>query len=184
MPVSIGSGPEHNFDQPLELLSDCHRRIERFLAVLSRIAGTARGRALNPEEGRSLATALRYFREAAPRHTADEEESLFPRLRDCGGEEIATALERVTALEADHARANQLHAELDGIFSEWQERGGLAPGKEDRLRLDLAELSALYSEHIRVEDQVVFPFAGRVLDKESRLAIGREMAERRGVYIR
>ena len=29
----------------------------------------------------ALESALRYFREAAPKHTADEEESLFPRLR-------------------------------------------------------------------------------------------------------
>lgn len=119
MPVKIGAAPEHNFDQPLELLSDCHRRIERFLAVLSQVAEGARGRALGADEKRSLTTALRYFREAAPRHTADEEESLFPRMRACGGPEVAAALDRVATLEADHVRANQLHADVDEIFSEW-----------------------------------------------------------------
>jgi hemerythrin-like domain-containing protein len=184
MPVNIGAGPEHNFDQPLELLSDCHRRIERFLCVQSQIAASARGRALGEDERRSLTTALKYFREAAPRHTADEEESLFPRMRTCGGEEVAEALERVDALEADHERASRLHTEVDEIFSEWLARGTIDPSKEERLRQDLAELASLYSEHIRIEDQFVFPFAGRILDIETRLEIGREMAKRRGLQIR
>src|SRR5215831_2910563 len=141
MPVKIGAALEHNFDQPLELLSDCHRRIESFLAVLSQIAATARGRALGEDESRSLSTALKYFREAAPRHTADEEESLFPRMRTCGGEEVAAALERVDALEADHGRASQLHAEVDEIFSEWQALGVIEHAKEQRLRQDLTELA-------------------------------------------
>jgi hemerythrin-like domain-containing protein len=184
MPVKIGATPEHNFDQPLELLSDCHRRIERFLAALSQIAAIAHGRGLVENERGSVTTALKYFREAAPRHTADEEESLFPRMRSCSGEEVAAALKKVDALEADHGRANRLHAEVDEIFSEWLERTVITPAKEKQLRHDLAELAALYSEHIRVEDQIVFPFAGRILDDETRLEIGREMAKRRGLQIR
>jgi hemerythrin-like domain-containing protein len=184
MPVKIGADPEHGFDQPLELLSDCHRRIERFLAVLSQIAATAGGRSLGKDERRSLTTALKYFREAAPRHTADEEESLFPRMRTCGGEEAAAALARVDALEADHGRAGRLHVAVDEIFSDWLARGEIEHGKEEGLRQDLAELAALYSEHIRIEDQLVFPFAGRILDSATRLEIGREMAKRRGLQIR
>jgi hypothetical protein len=38
-------------------------------------------RPLTEETRAALETALRYFREAAPKHTADEEESRFPRLR-------------------------------------------------------------------------------------------------------
>ena len=46
MAVKIGATPEHSFEQPLGLLSDCHRRIELFLGVLTRIAEDARGGAL------------------------------------------------------------------------------------------------------------------------------------------
>ena len=145
-------------------------------------AADARGRALSEDESRSLSTALRYFRNAAPRHTADEEESLFPRIRACGGAEVAAALERVEALEADHTRANQLHADVDRIFSKWQ-CAAISAEQEEQLRRDLAELEALYSEHIRIEDDVLFPFADRLLDSEARLEIGREMAGRRGVRI-
>ena len=33
MPIQIGQGADHSFDEPLGLLSDCHRRIEQFLGV-------------------------------------------------------------------------------------------------------------------------------------------------------
>ena len=55
-------------------MSDCHRRIERFLTVLVRVA--ERG-SLEGEARGAFEAALRYFRDAAPKHTADEEESLI-----------------------------------------------------------------------------------------------------------
>jgi len=78
MPVQIGA-PAHNFSDPTGLLSDCHRRIEMFLRVLEGVALVI-DRPLTGESRSALESALRYFREAAPKHTADEEESLFPRL--------------------------------------------------------------------------------------------------------
>ena len=181
MPVNIGGGPEHGFDEPLGLLSDCHRRIERFLGVLARVAGDARGGALNGEQRKALDIALRYFREAAPKHTADEEESLFPRMRACAGREAEQALDRVAALEADHRRAEQLHAEVEALFNAWRDQGRLTSGPDARLRDAIEELQQIYGDHIRTEDEYVFPLAGRALDREAQLAIGREMAERRGV---
>ena len=81
MLVKIGGPVDHGFDRPLGLLSDCHRRIERFLSVLVTIADAHRGAELPGPDRDALAGALHYFRTAAPRHSADEEESLFPRLR-------------------------------------------------------------------------------------------------------
>lgn len=181
MPVNIGTGPEHSFKEPLGLLSDCHRRVERFLGVLARVADEVRGAPLSEEQARAVMIALKYFREAAPRHTADEEESLFPRMRSCGGPEVEAALERVAALEGDHRRAEQLHAESDALFQEWLHEGRLNVEKDARLRAAMAELLAIYGEHIRVEDEYVFPLAGRALDQDAKEAIGREMASRRGV---
>ena len=57
---------------------------------------------LTEETRKSLETALRYFHEAAPKHTADEEESLFPRLRRLPNSEVRDALDRLDSLEADH----------------------------------------------------------------------------------
>ena len=43
MPIAIGQKLESDFRDPLGLLSDCHRRIERFLDGLIVISEQARG---------------------------------------------------------------------------------------------------------------------------------------------
>ena len=181
MPVVIGAKPQANFTDPIGLLTDCHRRIERFLSVLAQVAEQAAGGPLTPEQWTALDTALRYFREAAPKHTADEEETLFPRLRQSDRAEVRDVLVRVESLESDHARANQSHAEVDRLGQEWLSAGTLRPDDAARLSLLLAELSELYRGHIAVEEEQVFPMAGRVLDARERQAVAGEMAERRGL---
>jgi hypothetical protein len=76
--IVIGAKRESDFTDPIGMLGDCHRRIERFLDVLVRVAEQAHGEALNEEQRGALDTALHYFRDAAPKHTADEKESRFP----------------------------------------------------------------------------------------------------------
>lgn len=78
MPVQIGAHA-HSFSDPTGLLSDCHRRIKMFLGSLQHVAEVI-DRPLTDDARAALESALRYFRESAPKHTADEEESLFPRL--------------------------------------------------------------------------------------------------------
>lgn len=181
MPVTIGNTKEHGFDQPLGLLSDCHRRVEMFLGALVRVAEEGRGGPLTETQREAVAKALKYFREAAPKHTADEEESLFPRMRALGSTEVDATLDQVAALENQHRRAEELHAESDALFREWYYEGRLPVAKETRLRAVMAELGRIYAEHIRVEDEIVFPLAGRTLDRDAQAAVGREMATRRGV---
>ena len=78
MRVQIGA-QAYSFSDPTAFLSDCHPRIEMLLRALE--VTSVVDRPLTEETRAALETALRYFREAAPKHTADEEESLFPRLR-------------------------------------------------------------------------------------------------------
>src|SRR5512141_2227909 len=98
-----------------------------FLGVL-KAAAALNGRQLNEDERRSLDNALRYFREAAPKHTADEEQSLFPRMRQTGSAEAQTALAELERLEADHRWADPLHARVDELGQKW-----LAAGKLESL---------------------------------------------------
>jgi hemerythrin superfamily protein len=85
MPVQIGA-ETHDFSEPTGLLSDCHRRIEMFLGSLQRVSEFV-DRPLTSQARAALESALPYFQEAAPKHTADEEESLFPRLRQIPAEQ-------------------------------------------------------------------------------------------------
>ena len=95
MPIVIGAKQESDFNDPIGLLGDCHRRIEHFLSMLVTVANQAHGTRMTCDQQLALETALRYFREAAPRHTADEEESLFPYLNRTGKIGRASWRERV-----------------------------------------------------------------------------------------
>jgi hemerythrin-like domain-containing protein len=178
MPVQIGQ-KAHHFGQPLGLLTDCHRRIEMFLEALRVVATTARGGELNEEQRRALSGALHYFRESAPKHTADEELSLFPRMRAAGGAEIEAVLTEIERLESDHGRADRLHREVDQLGEAWL-RDGRLPGESAELLIaHLNALSAMYASHIALEDARIFPVAARVLSADMQEAIGKEMAGRR-----
>jgi hemerythrin-like domain-containing protein len=179
MPIVIGAKPESNFADPIGLLTDCHRRIERFLNVLVRVAADAQGAPLTPEQRTAFETALRYFRDAAPKHTADEESTLFPRLR--AHPEARAVLEQIDALEGDHQRADRGHAEVDRLGREWLEAGSLPPAVAAQLNAVLVELSDLYRAHIALEESSVFPAAAKALPEADRLAMGKEMAARRGL---
>jgi len=181
MPVVIGAKPESNFRDPIGLLADCHRRIERFLSVLVRLAAKANVREpLGGEERIALDTALRYFREAAPKHTRDEEDSLFPRLRSLNSPEVQSALSKMEKLEREHLQMERIHAGVDRLGQEWLAAGTLSPADAARLSELVSGLADTYREHIAVEEREVFP-AAAALAGSDRTGIGGEMARRRGL---
>ena len=171
MAVQIGAGPDCGFDDPIGMLKDCHRRIERFLHILCLVAERAQKRALTGEEAEAVQAALQYFRLGGQRHTADEEESLFPRLRAASAADQFTEIGR---LEDDHRHANDLHAAADTLYSAWIATGALSAVDEQRLLTVTSSLKQLYEEHIQVEEKIVFPRAAEVLDNQTIAAIGQE----------
>jgi hemerythrin-like domain-containing protein len=181
MLVQIGQPVDHGFDSPLGLLSDCHRRIERFLSALVTIARSRRGTSLTRQERDVLEGALSYFSTAAPRHSADEEESLFPRLRSSGDPLARTAIETIQHLLADHRFAEQHHEAVDLLARCWLSQGALSPGDAASLLEHVSALETLYRAHIKIEEEELFPAAGRILTAAELEAIGREMAARRDV---
>jgi hemerythrin-like domain-containing protein len=182
MPVVIGAKPESDFADPIGLLTDCHRRIERFLSVLAQVGAQAQGGLLTSEQRTALETALRYFRESAPKHTADEEQTLFPRLRSVDLPEVKAVLASVDSLESDHTQAQKSHAEVDRLGQAWLAAGSLLPADGLRFTALVGGLADLYREHIAVEEHEVFPVAAAVLGKSQREAMGGEMATRRGLH--
>jgi hemerythrin-like domain-containing protein len=181
MPVQIGA-PTHDFSDPTGLLSDCHRRIEMFLGALDAVARDI-DRPLTDEAGRALDSALRYFREAAPKHTSDEEESLFPRLRQVHHPEVQSALTKLDSLEREHCWAAPLHEEIERLGQQCLSRGSLSLGEAETFRKAVTTLISMYKEHISVEDGLVFPLAARLLSQTDKAAIANEMATRRKVRL-
>ncbi|HXY10934.1 MAG TPA: hemerythrin domain-containing protein [Terriglobales bacterium] len=177
MPIQIGA-KSHNFSDPTGLLYDCHRRVEMFLGILEAV-GKIIDQPPSEETTRALQSALRYFAEAAPKHTADEEESLFPRLRQLSDLEVGSAFLRLDRLEADHRWAAPLHSEVEQLGAKYLFRGPLSAPEVDRFRASVADLIAMYQQHINAEDELIFPLAARLLSEHEKKAIANEMAKRR-----
>lgn len=176
MSVQIGAKLDRGFDDPLGMLCDCHRRIERFLRVLCEVAERAQGRSLSDEEQDAVRGALHYFREGGTRHNRDEEESLFPRLRQGGA---ADELRAIETLEHEHADAGALHTTIERLYSQWIAEGKLR-GEPGRALLDATrQLEPLYATHIATEEAVVFPHAAQVLDAAAIAEMGAEFRARR-----
>lgn len=160
-----------SFDDPLGMLVACHARIRRQLATLARLQRHL------PEHGsdrdaRAAATAiLRYFDAAAPNHHADEEASVFPRLRKLA----PAAGKMIDALREEHGTLDTHWRALRPLLA------GIAAGQRANLSArTVRELTALYDAHIEREETELIPLARKAFDATTIAAIGREMQERRG----
>jgi hemerythrin-like domain-containing protein len=177
MPVQIGT-KTHSFTDPTGLLSDCHRRIEMFMRTLEAVAALI-DRPPAEDTVRSLESALRYFGGAAPKHTEDEEVSLFPRLRQMGHQEMDSAFGELEHLEDEHRWSVPLHADVERLGVQYLSMGTLSAVEIENFRAAVTSLAAMYKRHIGIEDGLVFPLAARLLSGAEKSAIAEEMARRR-----
>jgi hemerythrin-like domain-containing protein len=184
MPIAIGQKLESDFRNPLGLLSDCHRRIERFLDGLIAISEGAQGDKLSDVQSQQFEVGLRYFRDAAPKHTLDEEESLFPRLRSKQGQWSQPTFALLDSLHSEHEEAEIKHRMVDDLGRAWIAAERLSPDDHRTLISLLKDLRTVYEKHIAVEDNELFPLAAKVLGRSELETIAQEMAARRGLFLR
>lgn len=151
-----------------------------FLGSLVAVAGII-DRPPNKEVSQALEAALRYFRESAPKHNADEEESLFPRMRTISSAETQPVLAKLDTLEKEHRWAAPLHEATEKIGGKYLAGERLSREEIEEFRRAVSALAAMYREHIRLEEEIVFPAAARLLGKSERIAMGKEMAARRNI---
>jgi hemerythrin-like domain-containing protein len=178
---TIGQPHVPNFADPLGLMSHCHRKIEGYLAGLASSGEILLGGRASELAGafQVIDAAREHFAVRGPKHTEDEEVSLFPRLREYGGREAEEALAALAALETEHRVAEGVHSEFDELV-ECLPRDGSAGVKEIYLFNELvAELADLYRPHIRIEDEIIFPTAARVIPSDALTIVGQEMLARR-----
>jgi hemerythrin-like domain-containing protein len=176
MGVQIGAKPDSGFDDPIGMLVDCHRRIERFLGILCMVVERGSGGVLSDEERGAVEASLQYFHTGGKRHNADEEESLFPRLRK---ESLGGTLAELEHLEEDHQAAADLHVQVESLYEQWMQGGCLGPEQIRHLTSSTQSLKHLYTKHIALEEHSVFPRAAQVLDKNAIATIGQEFRQRR-----
>ncbi len=172
MSIDPFSAAAPGFDDPLGVLQACHRRIERQLDTLVRLLAHLPQNHADADARAAARAILRYFDTAAVNHHADEEESLFPRLRSAGGQ----LLDDIKFLEREHVRLDARWRRLRPLLA------AIACGTGAHLPpAEVHSLCAAYAAHIAREDGRVFPEAARLLDTATLAAIGAEMAARRGI---
>jgi hemerythrin-like domain-containing protein len=174
--IQIGARADAGFDDPIGMLKDCHRRIESFLNILCVVVDRANGRTLTGEETAAIQAALNYFRAGGERHNADEEQSLFQRMRAA---DAAAQLDEIGGLEHDHREAGEMHHRADELYSAWIFEGTLTPEQHRELATATSNLKQIYEHHIELEETVVFPRAARMLEPDAIAAMGQEFRARR-----
>ena len=166
------------FDEPIAALSACHRRIEKQMETLARLQQHVASCGFDNDARIATAAILRYFIEAAPNHHADEEIDLFPKVL------------RAAEASLDRARAYELiahllvdHRNMDAAWEQLREAlQALVSGEKPDLDTQLCkEFALVYSSHIEREEEQLFPLAARLLDKADLEALGKAMAQRRGL---
>jgi len=168
MSTHPGEEPENKFDSIIGRFLDCHRRIEDFLRILCAVAEAARTRALSDEETAAVRSALEYLRTGVQQHMADEEQVLFSWLRT---ESPGQATAELDTLQNEHGDIRILGQEVETLFLSWIADGRLSPDDEEKLCFHTGKLRRLYQQHMQVEEQIVFPLAGKVRDSRPLLSI-------------
>jgi hemerythrin-like domain-containing protein len=170
--------PPAGFDDPLEMLFGCHRRIEKQLETLKRLRVHLHEKGIDAEASTAAESVLRYFRKAAADHHADEEVDVFPMLEQRIGDatEAARFRDLRERLEADHQRVDEVWTRVRKPLE------GIAEGLMRTIpEPDLLALAALYSAHIHTEETELRAFFDRWLGPRDLEALGRAMAARRSV---
>ena len=166
-----------SFDEPLELLEACHGRIEQQLQTLEKLVPHLALKGCDAQAEEAARAVLRYFDTAGVLHHKDEDEDLFPLLRELssaqGRDEIAAMIDE---LEREHVS-------MDSQWRRLRERlEAIAHAGAPRLDPEeVARFCWLYRRHMENESGAVLPFARQALDERQRAALGERMAARRRI---
>ncbi|MEZ5647081.1 MAG: hemerythrin domain-containing protein [Burkholderiaceae bacterium] len=165
-------------EAPFEMLTTCHERVDRMLRLLARLREHLASHGHDEQAAQAARDIMRYFDLAAPLHHEDEELHVFPVLLAQGSDALRSAVRRLQQDHVDmgHAwpRARALlqavsDAGLDGAWRPW-DAGALQT---------LDDFAGRYGEHIRLEEDVVYPAAQAVLDARALATMGEDMQRRR-----
>ena len=164
------------FDDPLEMLLACHRRIERQLETLGRLHAHLARQGVDAEASVAAQAILRYFGKPAEHHHEDEEKDVFPLVeqRIPAGADKARFHALREQLEADHRAVRDLWVRVRKPLE------AIADGLPRTLQAsDVKAFVEAYTRHIALEEAALHELFERWIDDRDRAALGRSMRERR-----
>lgn len=166
----LGQQAAPSFDAPLEMLAACHDKVRHFCGLLDKLPGYLAEHGVTPALQGSVAGILRYFDVAGPAHHADEEEVLFPLLR----QRLPDAHTPLARLAADHIVFGQRWQTLR------RQLLALQDGTAERIDAEaIHAFTAHYRQHAQLEEDWLFPLVAANLSDEELSLAGQRMAARR-----
>ena len=169
--ASLHPMPSAGFDEPFEMLGACHERVQRTLNLLQRLADHLPTHGADESARQAARDVMRYFDIAGPAHHEDEERHVFPALLALREPALSA---RVTRLQAEH---RQMASDWAALRLELQRIADAGDPTPPRWK----PFAARYRAHIAAEESLAYPAVRRALDGAAQAAMGREMAQRRGV---
>lgn len=173
------SAPAAGFEAPFEMLTTCHDRVRRMLALQVKLQRHLLDKGCDEPARQAARDVMRYFDIAAPLHHQDEELHVFPPLL-AGPDAALRAL--VQRLQLEHRQMevawvdarHALHAVADSAESGWT-------AFTDLQTAALNQFAALYQRHLDDEDNAAYPAAQAALSAAAVQAMSQDMMQRRGV---
>lgn len=173
------SAPAVGLDQPFEMLSACHERVQRSLRLLEKIVAHVQTHGPDKKATDAAVDVLRYFDLAAPRHHEDEELHVFPLLLQ---QNDAVLTHAVTRMQTDHAQMTAQWARLrEPLVALSRASGNSATFSALTLLQEAAKFIALYADHIHTEDTLLYPAAITLADPALLARMSADMRARRTV---
>lgn len=148
------------------------------LRLLARLREHLDSRGHEEQAAQAARDVMRYFDLAAPLHHQDEELHVFPVLLAQGDASVQAVVRR---LQQDHLAMEQAWPRARALLQALADAGPTDPwspwGHREQQVLD--DFAGRYGEHIRLEEDIVYPAAQAVLDAPALSAMGEEMQGRR-----
>ena len=166
---------------PIEHLRHCHQRIERSLVTVENaLAGLCLTEpVLRAEAAAALDYELALLQLLSDLHIQDEEESLFPRLRNNLSGESESLHELLTLLEAQHDEKQAIFGQLANCLYNFPTiEGPAAEERLDRLERLIGQLRNIFQPHMTLEDEQLLPICQRHLTPADLDAMQQEMRRR------
>ncbi|MGV3571167.1 MAG: hemerythrin domain-containing protein [Ramlibacter sp.] len=174
----MNRSPSPTFAQPFDMLTACHDRLQRTLALLERLRAHLPQHGADEQAQQAARDVMRYFDVASPQHHHDEELHVFPPLLANGDARQAALVAR---LLQDHRAMDAAWAPARAVLAD------IAAGTLDVLsptaQAALDAFASLHADHLKAEEDTAYPTVHALLDAAAVAAMGAEMAARRGVRI-
>lgn len=162
--------------EPLDLLRGCHTRIRHFMQLGRTLADAEEEPQIEIVD--AAAAVFRYFSQALPLHEADENESLYPRLRETTPENGLVSEAAETMVE-QHRVIDELVAELLPLCATLRRQPEHLPSLARRLQSVTSTLGLIFAAHLMLEETVIFPAVPQLLTPAQIEEVSGEMRARR-----